>query len=317
MRLIGKFAILTAALALIITAAGAPVHAIGEGWIMDFEKAKAQAAAENKHILMDFTGSDWCGWCIRLDQEVFSQEAFKEEAPKHFVLLALDFPRDKSNLSEEIQAQNERLQKEYEVRGFPTIFLTDAKGVPYAQTGYREGGVDVYLPHLKELKNNLAETEALIKKAGEKTEDDEERSDADKARILDEALSKVQAWGIIQKRYPEVVDQIVALDKENAQGLKNKYEGKKTVGEIQALVQQRDFAAALQKAETVLKDLAPTGQLAQDLLFMKGEAQFNLNDRAGMRASMNLALEAAPEGERAALIKNILERFPAEEAEQE
>ena len=63
-----------------------------EGWLEDFEKAKAQAKAENKKILLDFTGSDWCGWCIKLDKEVFSQQAWKDYAAKNLVLVELDFP---------------------------------------------------------------------------------------------------------------------------------------------------------------------------------------------------------------------------------
>jgi thiol-disulfide isomerase/thioredoxin len=63
-----------------------------EGWLDDLEKAKTQAKAENKKILLDFTGSDWCGWCKKLDKEVFSQQAWKEYAAKHLVLVEVDFP---------------------------------------------------------------------------------------------------------------------------------------------------------------------------------------------------------------------------------
>ena len=98
-----------------------------EGWITDYEAAKKQAAKEGKDILMDFTGSDWCGWCIKLKKEVFSQEAFKKEAPKHFVLLELDYPRTKQ-LAPALKAQNEKLRTEFAIQGYPTIMLTDATG---------------------------------------------------------------------------------------------------------------------------------------------------------------------------------------------
>jgi thioredoxin-related protein len=87
-----------------------------EGWETDFEKAKATAKAENKHILIDFSGSDWCGWCIKLDKEVFSQPAFKDYAKENLVLVLADFPRDKSNQSDALQKQNDKLSKEYGVR---------------------------------------------------------------------------------------------------------------------------------------------------------------------------------------------------------
>ena len=77
---------LFAALALSTFAAAQEVAQEAE-WIQNFTDAKAKAKAEKKHLLIDFTGSDWCGWCIKLDEEVFSKEAFKTEAPKHFVLV--------------------------------------------------------------------------------------------------------------------------------------------------------------------------------------------------------------------------------------
>ena len=72
-----------------------------DGWLVDFEKAKAQAAKEGKSILMEFTGSDWCPPCIQLEKNVLSQEAFKTGAPKNFILLKLDSPRDKSKQTPE------------------------------------------------------------------------------------------------------------------------------------------------------------------------------------------------------------------------
>ena len=62
-------------------------------WLTSFEDAKAQALARHVPILADFSGSDWCGWCIKLHNEVFDKEPFKAEAPKQFVLVELDFRR--------------------------------------------------------------------------------------------------------------------------------------------------------------------------------------------------------------------------------
>ena len=73
-------------------------------WQTKFEDAKTKAKADKKFLLVDFTGSDWCGWCIKLKQEVFDQEAFQKEAPQRFVLVELDFPR-RSNCP-----QNSRLR---------------------------------------------------------------------------------------------------------------------------------------------------------------------------------------------------------------
>ena len=68
----------------------------GEGWVADFDVAVKQAREQGKHLLVDFTGSDWCGWCIKLHDEVFAKEAFLKAAQEKYVLVALDFPRDQA-----------------------------------------------------------------------------------------------------------------------------------------------------------------------------------------------------------------------------
>lgn len=135
------------------TSKAASASAKGHGvWLTDFEAAKALAAEEGKDLLVDFSGSDWCIWCKRLDGEVFSKPGFMEEAGKWFVFVLIDFPNDKSGQSKELQAQNQRLSRMYGIDGFPTVLLMRASGTPYAQTGYQEGGPDAYLEHLKELR---------------------------------------------------------------------------------------------------------------------------------------------------------------------
>ena len=123
----------------------------GEGWETDFEKAKAAARAQGKYILIDFSGSDWCGWCIKLDKEVFSQQAFKDYARENLVLMLADFPRDTSKQSAELRKQNKKLSEEFGVNGFPTVFLLDSNGRKLAKTGYRDGGPEAYVEHLKGL----------------------------------------------------------------------------------------------------------------------------------------------------------------------
>jgi len=122
-----------------------------DGWMTDFEKAKALAKAEKKYILIDFSGSDWCGWCIKLDREVFSQDAFQSYAKDHLVLVLADSPRDKSKQSGELQKQNDQLIKEFKVRGFPTVFILDSDGKIIAKTGYQDGGAEAYVEHIKKL----------------------------------------------------------------------------------------------------------------------------------------------------------------------
>jgi len=114
----------------------------------DFDAAKAKAKAEDKPMLVDFTGSDWCGWCIKLDKEVFSKAAFKDYASENLILVEIDFPKSKKQ-SAELKAQNEALAEKYGIRGFPTILVMDGEGKVMERTGYRRGGPEKYVEHLK------------------------------------------------------------------------------------------------------------------------------------------------------------------------
>ena len=121
------------------------------GWLTDYNKAQAQAKSENKLLLMDFTGSDWCGWCIKLNKEVFSQTAFKEYAAKNVVLLEVDFPQEKKQSAEQKTA-NSALQKKYQIQGYPTIIVLNGAGKQVGQLGYEAGGPKNFIAQLEKLK---------------------------------------------------------------------------------------------------------------------------------------------------------------------
>ncbi|NQU39637.1 MAG: thioredoxin family protein [Lentisphaerae bacterium] len=121
-----------------------------KGWLTDFEAAKKLAGARNLPILADFSGSDWCGWCIKLDKEVFSKPVFQAYADANVVLFLADFPSRKA-IPAAVQAQNEKLAENYGVRGFPTVLLLDAAGKVLGRTGYQKGGPEAYVKHVKQL----------------------------------------------------------------------------------------------------------------------------------------------------------------------
>ena len=100
--------------------------------------------------MINFSGSDWCIWCIKLMDEVFDKEEFKAYAKDNLVLLNLDFPR-KSTQSEEVQKANQALAERFDIEGFPTVILLNSKGEIIGQTGYREGGPKPYIEHLKQM----------------------------------------------------------------------------------------------------------------------------------------------------------------------
>lgn len=116
-------------------------------WGTDFAAAKKAAASQKKPILALFTGSDWCPWCILLDNEVLTQEAFKKYAAEKFILFIADFPR-KKQLSDAVKKQNEELSETYKIEGVPTVLVLDATGKKLAETGYREGGAEAWVKAL-------------------------------------------------------------------------------------------------------------------------------------------------------------------------
>ena len=187
MRPTTTLATLALALLAILPAAAAPT------WLTDLDEAKKVAAKEKKDILVDFTGSDWCGWCIKLKKEVFDLPAF-EAATKKFVLVELDFPNKKPQ-SDEVKAKNRAAQKTYGITGFPTILLMDAQGEVYARTGYQAGGPEKYVAHLQELtKQNTPEGKKALA-AKMKAEALEHEIEEQLGPVLDPTLSKKDLAG--------------------------------------------------------------------------------------------------------------------------
>lgn len=122
------------------------------GWGTDYEHAKETAKQENKYILLNFSGSDWCGPCIRMHDEVFGSEAFKKVAGDDLVLVNADFPRLKKNqLSKEQQKQNEHLADLYNPRGsFPLTVLLSADGKVLKEwPGFPAGGAGEFVNEVK------------------------------------------------------------------------------------------------------------------------------------------------------------------------
>ena len=145
-------------------------EAVEVPWVVDIDEAIKQAKAEGKDLFINFTGSDWCGWCHKLEGEVFGHAEFVDAASKDFVFLFLDFPKAQELKDKVVDAErNEEWKTNFGVAGFPTIILATADGHPYARSGYQEGGPAPYLELLTELKAGGEKVKKLI--ADEKHED--------------------------------------------------------------------------------------------------------------------------------------------------
>ena len=166
-----------------------------------------------KDLLIDFTGSDWCGWCIKLNDEVFKHEPFKAGVKDNFVLVELDFPKDKSKLTEETQKQNEDSAKNTPSQGYPTIILCDADGRPYAATGYQAGGPEKYVTHLNELRGQQGQARRGVRRRRQGRRRGESQS-------LVAALDAMElSEDVVANFYGDVVEQIKAADPKDETGL--------------------------------------------------------------------------------------------------
>ncbi|MDR3690801.1 MAG: thioredoxin family protein [Fimbriimonas sp.] len=121
----------------------APAFGAGDAWLTSYDAAVKQAKKTGKPIMADFTGSDWCTWCMKLHQEVFSKPEFKKWAAKNVILLEVDFPHQTPQ-AKSLVDQNMRLERKYHdvLPGFPTVLFMNADGTVFGKYGYDEGGPD-------------------------------------------------------------------------------------------------------------------------------------------------------------------------------
>jgi thioredoxin-related protein len=140
------------AVALLAVCALLNVSAADLNWMTDLAKAQEQAKQENKLVLIDFTGSDWCPWCIKLDKETLTQPEFADYAAKNLVLVKVDFLRHTEQPAD-VKANNEALAKKYGIEGFPTEIAMKPDGtVVMTQVGYLEGGPKALIAKIEDAK---------------------------------------------------------------------------------------------------------------------------------------------------------------------
>jgi len=132
-------------------AADAPAEDRGPAaWTTDYMAALNQARAENKHVFLFFTGSDWCGWCMKLNREILQTADFNRFAQDKLVLVELDFPKQKPQ-PPEVRTQNRMLAQRFKIQGYPTVIVLDANGTPVGRLGYQPGGPQPFVSQLAAL----------------------------------------------------------------------------------------------------------------------------------------------------------------------
>jgi thioredoxin-related protein len=271
-------------------------------WQTDFKAAQAKAKAEKKYLLVDFTGSDWCSWCIKLHKEVFDKEPFKTEAPKRYVLMEADFPIQKKQ-SDELKKQNKELQDKYQVQGYPRVLLMDANGRVIAQTGYRAGGPGKYLQGLAEfpaIYENVAAWKAKLDKA----------EGLDRAKLLDQIIVGYKKLGNESQDVEKWGKEIVALDPDNKAGLRLKYgDFPKALHEVRKLAQTGKFGDAGKAADAALAMPGISAEMRQEAYLVKFQIAVGEKKFAAAVAALEAAKEAAPESEMCEQIGNMISMF--------
>jgi protein disulfide-isomerase len=125
------------------------VNAADSDWLTDLPKAQVEAKSGHKIVLMDFTGSDWCGWCIKFKKDVLDTPEFQAYATKNVVLVELDYPNKKPQ-SDDLKKANAALKDKYKIEGFPTFIALNEDGKEIGrQVGYADGGPKAFIAELE------------------------------------------------------------------------------------------------------------------------------------------------------------------------
>ncbi|MFT5049514.1 MAG: thiol-disulfide isomerase/thioredoxin [Chlamydiales bacterium] len=211
------------ALALVASISSISAQA-SETWYGDFDVASAAAKKAGKDLFVDFTGSDWCHWCIKLHEEVLGIDEFVAGAQKDYILVSLDFPRSEEALAKVPDiARNKELAKKYNIQGYPTVLLMDADGTVFARTGYQAGGAEKYLAHLAEIgpSGKLALTaSAKVLADFEAASDDASKWQAWEACV--KAMEGLDAGSPFAEQLAGPVRWAITADAQNAKGMKKR-----------------------------------------------------------------------------------------------
>ena len=256
-------------------------------WMTDLEAAKAKAAAENKAVLVDFTGSDWCGWCIRLRKQVLDTPAFEQYAKDKFVFMEVDVPRN-PKFDKELRARNEKLCDQYGVDGFPTILVLTPQGdVVGGFSGYKSSVAAA----AKSLDEAL-EVAALIKKA-------DTQQGAEQLATLVQAYKAIPAE--MRSSVADLSARIVALDPQDTSGLHHQQAVEDQRAEFQRTLAAVAFKAdAIAKIDKALETAYPENkpgmmQVKFQILLMSAESVEDVNAAAAVgREAMALDSSVTP-----------------------
>lgn len=293
-----KQAFLTLGLAAVVAPAMAAVE-----WTSDLDAATKKAAAENKALLLDFTGSDWCGWCIRLRKDVMDKPEFEAYIADKFVPVEIDVPQN-PKFNKELRKRNEALCTQYNVHGFPTVMVLTTDGqVAGGFCGGRDS-FEAVKPSLDTAVQNVAKLAAAKTQEG-----------VEKASTLAEVY--VSLGKDLQESAQDMRDTVVALDPEDKTGLRH---GKAVEDDLKAALNKLRETENEKDAMAVITQLEGTVMPENRIHILRLKARVQMavaETEADILAARDTALAAAaanPNAEEAAAEKTDIEKAFADPA---
>ncbi len=225
---------------------GAPNQANADQWTTDADSAIRTAKKEGKDLLFYFAGTEKCKDCQSLEAEVFDQADFQDEITSEYLLVRIEHI-ESSNATEMEKIQSMRWGREFAVTNFPTVFLVDSDLIPFAISGYEKGGVINYLGLLSEFHKVRVDRDDAMAKA-------EKAKGLERATLLDQAISGISET-IAGVYYPNVIEEIIALDADNELGLRGKWNSEKEAEQRKVMMTELMLVARLEKPEAAIKEI--------------------------------------------------------------
>lgn len=277
----------------------------GDAWSSDLDAAMARAEKNGKDVLVAFTGSDWCAPCKLMAKEVFTVEAFTKVASERYELVVIDSPRKPGALDAATKAKNETLRERYAVNSWPTVFLLDASGRPFARTkDYRPGGPAKYLEHLQELQASKAVRDGALAKA-------KQAKGAELASLLDQALRACGEFVPIGP-YEAIVDELLAADLKDETGVAARWRARRASDtlevELPKLGQAGKWQEFVDRIDAFLKEHKPDPAVRQKTLYWHGVGLLRLGDKKRAALSLQEAVSLGADAEYGERSKELLPR---------
>ncbi|QQE11494.1 thioredoxin family protein [Planctomycetota bacterium] len=294
-------------------AAKAEAH---EGWQVDVDLKDVfkQAKKEGKDVVVNFSGSDWCPPCIKLDETILSQKAFQDRVKDNFVLVNLDYPRQKQQ-SPEVKAHNDAAARKYGITGYPTLLIFDSEGHQYGKTGYKPVSPEVYAKELNAMHDVRVQKDALLAEASK-------LSGVERAKKIDEAVEKIGLENAVTMMSAEIAE-IESLDPNDEAGLKSKYaeivQGIKLNEGMESVLmsaQMGDVKGAIKKLDALVAKVKPTKpDVLQQISLVKAQLLMSTGEGDAALAEVQKAIDAAPGSPLSRQLESSLPQIKAEVAQ--